>query len=192
MVGTTRGVVKRVSLGDLGEKTHYSLIALKGSDHVAGASLAPDNHHIVLVTSAGQLLTFSASDVRPQGLAASGVAGISLPEDDRVIFAAAVNRETADVITISGSTAVLPGTESARVKRSVLKDFPTKGRATSGVRAHSFLKGEDVLVGAFVGTYPRALGARGQAMELPDEVSKRDGSGSLVEGSYAALGVQLF
>jgi DNA gyrase subunit A len=192
MVGTTRGVVKRVSLGDLGDKTHYPLIALKAGDQVAGASLAPDSHHIVLVTSAGQLLTFSAAEVRPQGLAASGVAGISLPEDDRVIFAGAVKRETAHVITISGSTAVLPGTESARVKRSVLKDFPTKGRATSGVRAHSFLKGEDVLVGAFVGTSPQALGARGHAMELPEEISKRDGSGSLVEESYAALGVQIF
>jgi DNA gyrase subunit A len=191
VVGTARGVVKRVSLGDPGDKTHYSLIALKDGDQVAGASLAPDNHDIVLVTSAGRLLTFSASGVRPQGFAASGVAGISVSEDDRVIFAGAVNRETADVITISGSTAVLPGTEAARAKRSSLKDFPTKGRATSGVRAHSFLRGEDALVSAFVGTSPQALGARGQAMELPQEISKRDGSGSLVEGSYAALGVEI-
>jgi DNA gyrase subunit A len=116
--------------------------------------------------------------------------GVTVPEDHAVITMAAVDRERAIVVTLSGSTEVLPGTESARAKRTPLTDFPVKGRATSGVRAHTFLKGEDVLVGAFVGYQPLAIGPRGQAVALPEETSKRDASGALLEGSVSSLGEQ--
>jgi DNA gyrase subunit A len=191
MLGTAAGVVKRVSLADLGDKTLQSVMTLKDGDRVVGCGSAPDSHSLVLITSAGQLLNFSSGDVRPQGLAASGVAGISLPNDARVIFAGAVDRSVAQVVTVSGSSQVLPGTESARAKRTPLVDFPTKGRATSGVRAHAFLKGEDILSRAFAGVSPLAMGAKGQAIALPEEVSKRDGSGTLLEGSITAFGESL-
>ena len=191
MLGTAAGVVKRVSLADLGDKTHQSVMTLKDGDRVVGCASAPDSHSLVLITSAGQLLNFSSGDVRPQGLAASGVAGISLPNDARVIFAGAVDRSVAEVVTVSVSSQVLPGTESARAKRTPLVDFPTKGRATSGVRAHAFLKGEDILSRAFAGVSPLAMGAKGQAIALPEEVSKRDGSGTLLEGSITAFGESL-
>ena len=191
MLGTAAGVVKRVSLADLGDKTHQSVMTLKDGDRVVGCGSAPDSHSLVLITSAGQLLNFSSGDVRPQGLAASGVAGISLSNDARVIFAGAVDRSVAEVVTVSGSSQVLPGTESARAKRTPLVDFPTKGRATSGVRAHAFLKGEDILSRAFAGVSPLAMGAKGQAIALPEEVSKRDGSGTLLEGSITAFGERL-
>ena len=191
MLGTAAGVVKRVSLADLGDKTHQSVMTLKDGDRVVGCASAPDSHSLVLITSAGQLLNFSSGDVRPQGLAASGVAGISLSNDARVIFAGAVDRSVAEVVTVSGSSQVLPGTESARAKRTPLVDFPTKGRATSGVRAHAFLKGEDILSRAFAGVSPLAMGAKGQAIALPEEVSKRDGSGTLLEGSITAFGERL-
>ena len=191
MLGTAAGVVKRVSLADLGDKTQQSVMTLKDGDRVVGCASAPDSHSLVLITSAGQLLNFSSGDVRPQGLAASGVAGISLPNDARVIFAGAVDRSVAEVVTVSGSSQVLPGTESARAKRTPLVDFPTKGRATSGVRAHAFLKGEDILSRAFAGVSPLAMGAKGQAIALPEEVSKRDGSGTLLEGSITAFGESL-
>ncbi len=191
MMGTRAGVVKRISLTDLGDKTHQTIMGLREGDRVVGCSLAPDSHHIVFVTSAGQLLNFSAGDIRSQGLAASGVAGISLPEGSTVIFAGAVDRQRAQVVTVSGSSHVLPGTESARAKRTPLVDFPAKGRATSGVRAHSFLKGEDLLAHACVALAPLAMGSKGQAIMLPEGTSKRDASGTPLEGSIAAFGETL-
>ena len=189
-LGTKRGVVKRVGLSDLPERPQHSLLSLKDGDTVVGAAIAPDDHHLVWVTSAGALLNFPANLVRPQGLPAAGMQGVTVPEDHAVITMAAVDRERAIVVTLSGSTEVLPGTESARAKRTPLTDFPVKGRATSGVRAHTFLKGEDVLVGAFVGYQPLAIGPRGQAVALPKETSKRDASGALLEGSVSSLGEQ--
>jgi DNA gyrase subunit A len=190
MLGTQRGVVKRFVPSDLSDKPHQPVIALKEGDRVAGAAVASDDDHIVFITSSGQLLSYSAGDVRPQGAGASGVAGISLGAEATVIAATAARRDLATVVTISGSSVQLPGTESARVKLTPLAEFPTKGRGTSGVRAHSFLKGEDLLRRAFVGLTPRAMGSRGQAVALPEERSKRDGSGSVLEGSVSALGDQ--
>jgi DNA gyrase subunit A len=117
--------------------------------------------------------------------------GINLPESARVICATAVLGDTADVITISGSSEVLPGTATLRAKRSALETFPPKGRATSGVRSHSFLRGEDVLTHAYVGAHPQALGAKGQIISLPEEHSKRDGSGSPLSDTVASLGEKL-
>jgi DNA gyrase subunit A len=108
-----------------------------------------------------------------------------------VLTMTAVERDRAMVVTLSGSSEVLPGTESVRAKKTPLTEFPAKGRATSGVRAHAFLKGEDTLVGAFVGYQPLAMGPRGQVVELPQETAKRDASGSLVEGAISYLGEQL-
>lgn len=190
MLGTKRGVVKRFIPSDLSDKPHQPVISLKEGDRVVGAALAPDTDHLVFASSAGQLLNFSAGDVRPQGAGASGVAGMSLATDATVIMATSVPRDTATVVTISGSSTQLPGTESARAKCTPLTEFPTKGRGTSGVRAHTFLKGEDLLRAAFVGLNPRAMGSRGQAVALPEEAAKRDGSGTVLEGSVSVLGEQ--
>ena len=190
-LGTQRGVVKRVSLAELPDRIQHSLIALKEGDTVVGVAPSPDGHHLVFVTTRGALLHYPAHLVRPQGFAAAGMQGISVPEDSEVMSMAAVDREKAVVLTLSGSTEVLPGTESQRAKRTALNDFPVKGRATSGVRAHTFLKGEDSLTAAFVGYSPLAVGSRGQAVDLPNELSKRDASGTLIEGHVSALGEQL-
>ena len=191
VIGTAQGVVKRVALEGLGDKPHQSVMSLKDGDFVVGSSLAPDDASVVLITNQAQLLTFSASLIRPQGLGAGGMTGINLPESATVICATAVLGDTADVITISGSSEVLPGTATLRAKRSALETFPPKGRATSGVRSHSFLRGEDVLTHAYVGAHPQALGAKGQIISLPKEHSKRDGSGSPLSDTVASLGEKL-
>ena len=72
-------------------------------------------------------------------------------------------------VTISGAEGVLPGTDPGRIKVSRFEEFPGKGRATGGVRAHAFLKGEDRLTLAWVGARnARAVGPDGAARPLPD------------------------
>jgi len=188
VLGTKAGVVKRVSLAGLPDRPKTSIISLKDGDQVVGSSVCTDSDHIVFVTDTGQLLHFGASLVRPQGAAAGGMAGISLGDGASVIFAGATNPTGSDVITLSGSTTVLPGTEALRIKRSSLADIPSKGRGTGGVRAHTLLKGEDALVRSYVGAAPLALGPRGEAVTLPTEMSKRDASGVLFDQAIAYIG----
>jgi DNA gyrase subunit A len=167
------------------------VIALKDGDVVVGASVAPDDSQIVLITDAAQLLNFPASSVRPQGPSASGMAGITLAEGSLVIWAGVGDRSSDQVVTLSGSRSVLPGTEALRIKRTPLSEFPQKGRATGGVRAHSFLKGEDILVRAFVGLEPRLLGPTGKPIEFDGEPAKRDASGTSLESSVGFIGEAL-
>jgi DNA gyrase subunit A len=119
------------------------------------------------------------------------MAGIALSEGAEVLWAGALPPQDATVITVSGSSQVLPGTEAVRVKRTALAEFPAKGRATGGVRAHTFLKGEDVLVRAFVGRAPLALGSKGTPLELELPESKRDASGALTAESPVTFGEAL-
>jgi len=74
-------------------------------------------------------------------------------------------------------------------KVSPFTEFPAKGRATGGVRAQRFLKGEDALHLAWVGSSPAlAVAADGSARQLPDGGAKRDGSGQALEAVVAAVG----
>ncbi|WP_420364518.1 DNA topoisomerase (ATP-hydrolyzing) [Curtobacterium sp. L3-7] len=189
-IGTAQGVVKRVVPGAWPDKPEFVAIGLKPGDAVVGAAQSPESDDLVFITSNAQLLRFGASVVRAQGLPAGGVAGVSLAADARVIwFGAVAPSEDAVVATVSTSSSALPGTDTGRAKVSSLSEFPSKGRATQGVRAHAFLKGEDGLSVAWAGIAPpHAVGSDGAARTLPDWLSKRDGSGSPLEAVIGSIG----
>ncbi len=189
-IGTAQGVVKRVIAGAWPDKPEVVAIGLKPGDSVVGAVQAPEDDDLVFITSNAQLLRFPASGVRPQGLPAGGVAGVALAAGASVIWFGSVPRsDDAVVATVSTSSAALPGTDNGRAKVSALSEFPAKGRATQGVRAHAFLKGEDGLTVAWAGIAPpHAVGTDGAARTLPDWLSKRDGSGSPLDAVIGTIG----
>ncbi len=93
------------------------------------------------------------------------------------------------VVTVAGSAGALPGTAAGSVKVSPYAEFPSKGRATGGVRCHRFLKDEDALILAWAGPSP-ALGATeaGGPVDLPGAFGRRDGSGVGLAQPLAAVG----
>src|SRR3712207_7743668 len=60
-------------------------------------------------------------------------------------------RDWSSDVCSSDLSAALPGTELGSAKTTAFDVFPGQGRASGGVRAHRFLKGEDTLVLAWVG-----------------------------------------
>lgn len=192
-LGTRQGVVKRVSATELAPGKHdVEIIALKPGDEVVGAAVAPDEAEIVFVASDAQLLRFEASAVRPQGRAAGGMAGIRLSDGAEVIHVAVVtDPDAAEVVTVAGSSSVLAGADAGSGKVSAFAEFPPKGRATGGVRAQRFLRGEDALTLAWVGVEPRAVGADGSTRALPASGAKRDASGQTLDAVIGAVGTAL-
>jgi len=179
-LGTAQGVVKRVTPEYPGNKDDWEIVSLKEGDHVVGAvELRTGDEDLVFITSDAQLLHFPASGVRPQGRTAAGMAGIKLATGAHTVFFAAVDpRATNLVVTSSGSSGALPGTEPGSLKVTPYAEYPAKGRATGGVRCHRFLRGEDILVLGWVGGSPaKAAAANGVALELPAATGRRDGSG---------------
>jgi DNA gyrase subunit A len=195
VLGTEMGVVKRVAVDYPANKNEWEVITLRDGDRVIGAVDAPsDRCDLVFVTTDAQLLRFSADKVRPQGRAASGVAGIALGASARACCFTAIDLTSKDedwasvVVTVAGSSAALPGTQTGTAKVTPYAEFPTKGRATGGVRCHRFLRGEDRLLMAWVGPAPaRAATAKGAAVALPDPDSRRDGSGVPLTTAVASI-----
>jgi len=178
-LGTADGVVKRVAV-DYPTRPEFELIGLRDGDRVVGAApVTAEDRDLVFVTSDAQLLHFPASAVRPQGRPAGGMAGVKLAPGQSVVWFGVID-PAADtvVVTSSGSSGALPGTEPGSLKVTPYAEYPPKGRATGGVRCHRFLRGEDTLVLAWVGATPaKASAANGVAVELPPATGRRDGSG---------------
>ncbi len=191
-LGTAQGTVKRVAPGDApGNRDTWEVVTLKDGDEVVGAAAAADEDELVLVASDASLLHFPASSVRPQGRPAGGMAGIKLADGASVVAFSVVPAGSSDalVVTVAGSSSALPGTQAGTAKVTPLAAYPGKGRATGGVRAHRFLKGEDALILAWVGPAPaRGVGAGGQAVPLPDVDQRRDMSGATLPAPVHAVG----
>ncbi|MBH0083370.1 DNA topoisomerase (ATP-hydrolyzing) subunit A [Salinibacterium sp. SWN167] len=189
-LATRQGTVKRVTPGVWPSKPDFEIISLKPGDELVGAAHSADDAELTFVTSDTQLLHFAASAVRPQGLSAGGMAGVRVSSGAEVIFFDALDADSENVaVTISGSSVTIPGTDPGRVKLSEFSQFPAKGRGTGGVRAHSLLKGEDVLTLAWVGAVPAtAVGPDGAVRQLPTERTKRDGSGMPLDSAIGSIG----
>ena len=194
-LGTRNGVVKRVNPDYPLNRDDWEAITLKPRDEVVGAVVAAnDDDELVFATRGAQLLRFPASSVRPQGRTAGGVAGMKLGEGDEVIFFGVVGAGDPDavVVTVASGTETIPGTPGGSVKVTDFAEYPAKGRATAGVRAHRFLKGEDALVVAWAGHGPaKAAAANGVARALPTEHGRRDGSGVPLASPVEHIGPSL-
>jgi DNA gyrase subunit A len=189
-LGTAQGVVKRVTAGGYPNRPDFEVISLKPGDEVVGVAQAPDADELVFVASDAQLLHFAAGQVRPQGVSAGGMAGMNLGAKAAAIFFGAVDPASdISVVTLSMPADTLPGSDPGRAKVSAFGEFPGKGRATGGVRAHSFLKGEASLVLAWAGPSPAlAVGTDGAARTLPESGAKRDASGTPLESVIGSVG----
>ena len=188
-LGTRNGVVKRVTPDHL-QRESWPVITLKDDDAVVGAAHARDADQLVFITSEAQLLRYGASLVRPQGRTGSGVAGVKLPPGAHVVhFGVIPGHVEAEVVTVAGPDDALPGTVAGTAKVTPFSAFPAKGRATGGVRAQRFLRGEAQLYAAAVVPAPaRAIGSGGQPLDLPEVDDRRDGSGRPVPAPIAGLG----
>ncbi len=178
VLGTRAGTVKRVNAEVL-NKDEWEVIRLDDGDEVVGAAqLTTGSETLCFITTDAQLLHFGADGVRPQGRSGGGMNGIRTIAGEAVAWFGVVDPEGSVVVTASGSSTALPGTEPGAVKVTPFSEYPPKGRATGGVRCHRFLKGEDALVFAWAGTAPaRAAAASGAPVALPEPTGRRDGSG---------------
>jgi len=188
-LGTRQGVVKRAN-PEIKRQDEWSIIRLDEGDEVIGAlDLRADSQALIFITTDAQLLRFPASTVRPQGIAAGGMAGIKLAPGEEAIFFGAADPD-AMVVT---NAARVQGyqTDAGSVKLTPLAQFPEKGRATGGVRCQRFLKGEGVLRLGWVGPSPViAATATGSPSNLPAVESRRDASGVPVASVLAAFGTR--
>jgi DNA gyrase subunit A len=173
-LGTRQGAVKVCSPDWPVRSDEFEVIGLKEGDEVIGATWLTDGEEtLAFVSTDASLLRFPASLVRPQGLKGGGMAGINLTAGQHAVFFAAIRTDD----TEHGEPMVITATGTS-VKVTPFVEYPPKGRATGGVRAHRFLKGENGLVVAWIGPRPAGASSKGDPIELPESNPRRDGSGA--------------
>ena len=134
---TKQGMIKKTFLSEYMETKRNAGIAaikIKEGDSVANV-IFQDEEDILLVTKKGMSIRFGTSDIGAVGRVAMGVKAIKLNEDDEVLTALPVHKES-DNVGIFTATGL--------GKKVALKEFPIQGRGGKGTIVY---KGAD-LVGA--------------------------------------------
>ncbi|HLB41575.1 MAG TPA: DNA gyrase subunit A [Gammaproteobacteria bacterium] len=124
MMATSAGVIKKVSLTDFSRPRTSGIIAiaLNGSDRLVQADITDGNRDILLFTNAGKVVRFHESKVRCMGRQATGVRGIKLQQDQKVVS-----------LIVAKQGDILTATENGYGKRTELNEYRQSGRGGQGV-----------------------------------------------------------
>ena len=124
-MATRKGITKKTNLSLFARKWKSGIkaINLDDDDKLIGTAITDGTKEILLASSAGKLIRFKESKVRPMGRTARGVKGIKLKKDQKLI-----SLNVADPLKT-----ILCVSENGYGKKTNLDDFPTHNRGGQGV-----------------------------------------------------------
>ncbi|WP_105254095.1 DNA topoisomerase (ATP-hydrolyzing) subunit A [Pseudoalteromonas sp. T1lg75] len=164
-MATAFGTVKKTPLTAYSRQRASGIIAvnLNEGDSLIGVDITDGSNEIMLFTDAGKVVRFKEAEesavvdengnpvldeegnpeikfkgVRPMGRTATGVRGIKMADDQRVV----------SLIVPKSDGAILTVTENGYGKRTALEDYPSKSRATQGVVSIKVSERNGAVVGA--------------------------------------------
>jgi DNA gyrase subunit A len=164
-MATAFGTVKKTPLTAYSRQRASGIIAvnLNEGDSLIGVDITDGSNEIMLFTDAGKVVRFKEAEettvvdengnpvldeegkpeirfkgVRPMGRTATGVRGIKMPDEQRVV----------SLIVPKNDGAILTVTENGYGKRTQLEDYPSKSRATQGVVSIKVSERNGAVVGA--------------------------------------------
>jgi DNA gyrase subunit A len=139
-MATANGTVKKTALTEYSRPRANGIIALglNDGDKLIGASLTNGENEIMLFSQNGKVVRFHESQVRSMGRTATGVRGIKLTQDAKVV-SLIVPDEDGNILTV---------TENGFGKRTPQADYPAKSRATQGVVSIKVSDRNGLVVGA--------------------------------------------
>jgi DNA gyrase subunit A len=123
---TRQGTVKKTPLNEFAFQLQKGKIAinLDEGDALVNVELTDGNSDVLLFASNGKTVRFDEGEVRSMGRTATGVRGMKLADGAEVVSLIVVAPEGGDILT---------ATARGYGKRTMLEEFPKKGRGTQGV-----------------------------------------------------------
>ena len=169
---TRKGVVKKTAFTEYDKNRTNGRIAinLREGDELVRVIQVRESDDVVLVSSKGQAIRFSGTQVRPMGRSAGGVRGMRLRENDAVVAAVAISE--------NDQRHLLTVTEGGYGKRTPIEAYPRKGRGTMGVKGIKLTEARGAAV----------VGAR--MVDLEDEVILVSSGGVLIRTSVSEIAEQ--
>jgi len=145
MMVTRNGVIKKSDASAFKDVRRSGLIALtlKADDSLIAAQFVGKNDEISLVTHNGQAIRFKESDVRQMGRTASGVTGMKLKKDDKIVSADILKEGEAD-------REILIVLENGYGKTTSAKEYKVQNRGGSGIKTAKITAKTGKVVGAVV------------------------------------------
>ena len=140
IMATANGTVKKTSLDQYSRPRSVGLRAvdLVEGDHLVGTAIIDGIQDIMLFSSEGKAVRFAETDVRAMGRVSKGVRGMRLPEEHKVI-SMVIPQTDGFLLTVC---------ENGYGKRTLVGEFPTKGRGGKGMIAIQASERNGPLVGA--------------------------------------------
>ncbi len=139
-MATAKGTVKKTPLVQFSRPRSSGLIALRleEDDTLISAAITDGTRDVMLFSDGGKVLRFKEKHVRPMGRSARGVRGMRLPEGQRLV----------SMIIPEPGVQILSASERGFGKRTLLEEYPRRGRGGQGVIAMVINERNGNLVGA--------------------------------------------
>ncbi|MGB9726571.1 MAG: DNA gyrase subunit A [Minisyncoccia bacterium] len=163
ILATKNGLIKKTPLSEYQNirKNGILTIKLANNDTLIGAQLTTGNDELILITENGMSIRFKESEVRAMGRGATGVCGIKLEKDDRVI---ALIRSDNDL-----KSQILTVSEKGFGKKTPLKEYRNQKRGGKGVKTYKITQKTGKLIKASLikeEEYLIAISALGQTVKI--------------------------
>ncbi|PIT94099.1 DNA gyrase subunit A [Candidatus Falkowbacteria bacterium CG10_big_fil_rev_8_21_14_0_10_43_11] len=171
-MATEKGLVKKVELDAFNNVRRSGLIAIKvkDDDRLIWTKPTSGKDQVILITAKGQSIRFKETDVRVMGRNASGVFGIRIKKDDRVIGMGIIKSEPMNAKLYQ----LLVASEFGFGKRSALGFYKVQARAGSGIKTFKVTGKTGQLVNAYVANSANMkdkdliiISEKGQVIRLP-------------------------
>ncbi|HBM10254.1 MAG TPA: DNA gyrase subunit A, partial [Pseudomonas sp.] len=139
-MATAKGTVKKTPLSQFSRPRSVGLIALglEEGDTLIAAAVTDGAREVMLFSDGGKVIRFKEKHVRTMGRTARGVRGMRLPEGQRLI----------SMLIPEPDAQILTASLNGYGKRTVLAEFPRRGRGGQGVIAMVSNERNGPLVGA--------------------------------------------
>jgi DNA gyrase subunit A len=140
-MATAQGTVKKTALDEFSRPRPSGIIAvgLEAGDYLVGAALTDGKYDVMLFSSDGKSVRFEEGEVRPMGRQATGVRGMRLAAEQRVVCMLAAKDDSRSVLT---------ATEKGYGKRTQIAEYPRHGRGGQGVIAIQTSERNGAVIGA--------------------------------------------
>lgn len=128
VMATEKGVIKKTNLSLFSNIRKKGIIAMniREDDRLMAATLTDGNNDIFMATSEGYAIRFNEKEVSEMGRSATGVRGVTLRDQDKVVGMQVVPSEKTTVLVIC---------ENGFGKRTPFEEFRLTGRRGKGIIA---------------------------------------------------------
>ena len=144
MFGTREGLVKKTELAAYNTPIKADgiiAINIRDDDELVAVRRTDGDDDVIMVSRFGQAARFHESVIRPMGRDTSGVRGMNVERGDNCVLAMDIARDDCELLVV---------TENGYGKRTVVAEYPVKGRGAMGVKTIQLTEQKGGLAGALI------------------------------------------